>query len=98
MEENLNKEMLKRLDAIIFLLLEMKDKDGKASVKDKVKLLNDVGFGYNQIAKVLGKSPGNIAVQLNILKKEEEKNKEMVQKEAEPSQLAKGDDALKDGN
>src|SRR3989344_518544 len=66
-----NKEVVKRLDAIVALLLEIKDKDGKMQIKDKVKILNDAGLDYNQIAKILNKSPGNIAVQLTFLKKEE---------------------------
>jgi|SRR3989338_5291762 len=66
-----NKEIVKRLDTIVYLLLEMKDKDGKMQIKDKVRILNDAGLDYNQIAKILGKSPGNIAVQLTFLKKEE---------------------------
>jgi len=80
MKEDLNQEMLKRLDAIVFLLLEIKDKEGKMSVKNKVKLLSEVGFGYSQIAKVLGKNPGNIAVQLNIIKKEEESKSKQLSK------------------
>ena len=66
-----NREVVKRLDAIVALLLEIKDKDGKMQIKDKVKILNDAGLDYNQIAKILNKSPGNIAVQLTFLKKEE---------------------------
>ena len=66
-----NKEMVKRLDAIVALLLEIKDKDGKMQIKEKVRILNDAGLDYNQIAKILNKSPGNIAVQLTFLKKEE---------------------------
>ncbi len=66
-----NQEIIKRLDTIVYLLLEMKDRDGKMPIKDKVRLLNDAGLDYNQIAKVLGKSPGNIAVQLTMIKKEE---------------------------
>jgi len=62
-------EILKRLDTIVFLLLELKDRDGKMPLKDKIKLLNDAGLNYTQIANVLGRSPGSVAVQLSVLKK-----------------------------
>lgn len=77
-----NKEIVKRLDTIVYLLLEMKDKDGKMQIKDKVRILNDAGLDYNQIAKILGKSPGNIAVQLTFLKKEETDKAKLQKTEA----------------
>src|SRR3989344_19675 len=76
-----NKEILKRLDTIVYLLLEMKDRDGKMQIKDKVRILNDAGLNYNQIAKILGKSPGNIAVQLTTMKKEEVGKSKLMPKE-----------------
>lgn len=54
---------------MVYLLLELKDKDGKMPIKDKVKLLSEAGMDYNKIASVLGKTPGNIAVYLTTLKK-----------------------------
>lgn len=80
-----NKEILKRLDTIVFLLLELKDKDGKMPIIDKVKLLSDAGLDYNQIANVLGKTPGHIAVNLTNLKKLKASKKD--QKEDESRQV-----------
>jgi len=72
MKTDNNVEILKRLDAMVFLLLELKDRDGKMPLKNKIKLLNDAGLNYTQIANMLGRSPGSIAVQLTMLKKGKE--------------------------
>lgn len=61
------REMLKRLDVLIALALEPKTKD--MNVKDKVEILYNLGVGYKQIATILNKSSGNIAVIINSLKK-----------------------------
>ena len=71
METDPNQEIIKRLDTMVYLLLELNDKDHKMPIKEKVRMLNEAGLDYNQIAKVLGKSPGNVAVQLTLLKKKE---------------------------
>jgi len=68
-----DKEILKRLDTIVFLLLELKDKEGKMPLKEKIRLLNDAGLDYTQIARVLGKNAGNVAVQLTLIKKDSQK-------------------------
>ena len=82
-----SKDILKRLDTIVFLLLELKDKEGKMPLKEKIRLLNDAGLDYTQIARVLGRNPGSVAVQLTMMKKEgqkknKEENKTMVKKDA----------------
>jgi len=69
MKSDQTSEILRRLDTIVFLLLELKDREGAMPIREKVRLLNNAGLDYLQIAKVLGKTSGNIAVQLNILKK-----------------------------
>jgi len=69
MKTDNEQEIIKRLDTIVFLLLELKDKEGKMAVKEKVKLLGDAGLSYMQIAKVLNRSPGSIAAQLSQMKK-----------------------------
>ncbi len=83
MQTDDNKEILKRLDTMVYLLLELKDRDGKMPVKDKVKLLSETGMDYNQIASVLGKTPGNIAVYLTMLKKNKKESKNEEVKEDE---------------
>lgn len=66
---------------MVYLLLELKDRDGKMPIKDKIKLLSETGMDYNQIASVLGKTPGNIAVYLTMLKKSKKEIKEEGVKE-----------------
>ena len=68
-----SKEIIKRLDTIVFLLLELKDKEGKMLLKEKIRLLNEAGLDYTQIARVLGKDAGSVAVQLTMMKKENQK-------------------------
>ena len=60
-------QMLKRLDAIIALMLEPKVKD--LNTKEKVRILYNLGLDYNQIASILNKTSGNIAVIINSIKK-----------------------------
>ncbi|MBI2105617.1 hypothetical protein HYT56_02135 [Candidatus Woesearchaeota archaeon] len=60
-------QVLKRLDAMISLMLEPKAKD--LAIKEKVEILYNIGLDYNQIAGILNKTPGNIAVIINSLKK-----------------------------
>ncbi|MFH1326660.1 MAG: hypothetical protein ABIH59_00855 [archaeon] len=79
-----DKEILKRLDTIVFLLLELKDKEGKMPLKEKIRLLNDAGLDYTQIAKVLGKNAGNIAVQLTLMKKDSQKK---IKPKAKPKDI-----------
>jgi len=68
-----SKEILKKLDTIVFLLLELKDKEGKMPLKEKIGLLNNAGLDYTQIARLLGRNPGSVAVQLTMMKKENQK-------------------------
>ncbi len=60
-------QVIKRLDAMIALMLEPKIRD--SSIKEKVKILYNIGLDYNQIAGILSKKPGNIAVIINSIKK-----------------------------
>jgi len=76
------KEIIKRLDTVVFLLLELKDKEGKMLLKEKIRLLNEAGLDYTHIARVLGRDPGSVAVQLTMMKKEgQKKAKEEVKTE-----------------
>jgi hypothetical protein len=60
-------QIIKRLDAIIALMLEPKTKD--MNIKEKVEMLYLLGLDYNQIAAILNKKPGNVAVIINAIKK-----------------------------
>jgi len=65
-KKDYNEQVLKRLDSIIALMLEPQAKD--MNVKGKVEILYKLGLNYTQIAVILNKTPGNIAV-INLLKK-----------------------------
>jgi len=60
-------QMLKRLDILIALALEPNMKD--MNIKNKVETLYNLGLEYTQIAAILNKTPGNIAVIINSIKK-----------------------------
>ena len=66
-KKELGEQIVKRLDAVISLMLEPKAKD--LNIKERVELLYNLGFDYNHIARILNKTPGNIAVIINSLKK-----------------------------
>ena len=63
MAEKRNEEyLLVRLDIIIRLLAEILIKDKKSSVGDTVQLMNSIGLGPKDIAKIFGKkSPTDVA-------------------------------------
>lgn len=65
--KDFDQQVVKRLDVLIALMLEPKTKE--LNIKEKVKLLYNIGMGYNQIASILNKSPNNIAVIINKIKK-----------------------------
>jgi hypothetical protein len=66
-KKDFEEQVVKRLDAMIALMLEPKAKD--LAIKEKVEILYNIGLDYNQIASILNKTPGNIAVIINSLKK-----------------------------
>ena len=66
-KRDFEQQIVKRLDAIISLMLEPKTED--FGVKEKVKILYNLGFDYKQIAAILNKNANNIAVTINSLKK-----------------------------
>lgn len=64
---NTNKEVLVKLDLLV-KLTAANAVDGK-DFKDQVRLLSSVGLMPKEIADILGKSPNNVSVTLNYLKK-----------------------------
>ncbi|MBS3077359.1 hypothetical protein J4233_03740 [Candidatus Pacearchaeota archaeon] len=70
-KKDFEEQILRRLDAVIALMLEPQTKE--MNVKDKVERLYNLGLDYNQIATILNKTPGNIAVIINSLKKKDGK-------------------------
>lgn len=55
-EENYEKGVLKRLNAIISLLMEIRDREGEKPLREKISLLARSGFSYKEIAEIIGKT------------------------------------------
>ena len=62
-------DVLKRLNAIVYLLAELNSKGDIRSSREKIGLLNKAGLNYKEIAELLGKSPNYVSVELNTLRK-----------------------------
>jgi len=74
---NQNEKIIKRLDAIIGLLLDLiKRKDRKLSERDKIEALYRRDFGVGEIGVILGKDSTKISKQLYFVKKKRKKGKE----------------------
>lgn len=67
MSEDKNEEILKRLNLVVYLLLENVKKD--ASLREKIDFLNKAGLSNKEIAEILNKSQNYVAVELNALRK-----------------------------
>ena len=62
--------ILKRLDAIIGILLETSRPEGRQiQMKDRVRILHNSGMRPIEIARILGISITNVSVVLNDLRK-----------------------------
>ncbi len=59
----------KRLDAIISILLNP-TKFQESSNREKIYQLSSLDFNYNEVAKLLNISPGLVAKEKSVLKKE----------------------------
>lgn len=68
--------IVKRLNMVITLLIELVK--GESSSREKIRLLSDAGFDYKEIASILNKDKGYIAVELNTLKTKDKKIKETL--------------------
>ncbi len=63
------KEIVKRLDAILNVLLESSPAEGKKlPMSRRVQLLYQAGLRPSEIARILGKTPSYIAVELSRIK------------------------------
>ncbi len=77
-EENIEKstllELNKRLGVVISLLLRMVQKDERSiSLKEQVRILDDLGMRPRDIAEILGRSQPHINKELVGLRKEKNK-------------------------
>ncbi len=69
-KEEPNEDIIKRLNALIYLNIKREMKENKSeSVREYILLLNSLGFRYNEIANIFGKSPTYIASELTLMKK-----------------------------
>jgi len=67
---NTEEEVMKRLNAIVYLLTELTSRGEAQSGREKIRLLHKAGLDYKEIAELLGKTPNHVAVELNALKRE----------------------------
>jgi hypothetical protein len=65
-------EISGKLDKIL-KLLAIDAVKGYSTEQGKIELLDSIGFRPTEIAKFLNKSPENVNVQLNIIRKKKEK-------------------------
>lgn len=77
MDNNFEKEILKKFEIIIKLLTvsSLSSLKGEKQL-EKIKILNGVGLSPKDIAELLGTSSNNVSVALNKLKKKNEGKKE----------------------
>jgi hypothetical protein len=65
-------EISEKMDKML-RLLALETVKGIAVEQGKIELLDSLGFRPIEIAKLLNKSPDNVSVQLNIIRKKKEK-------------------------
>lgn len=61
-------DITKRLDVIIYLLLDKKRNEGKSN-REIIKELSELGLKDTEICKMLGKSRSYVAKELTLIKK-----------------------------
>ncbi len=67
-------DVLKRLDAIVLLLMNLIPRNAEApSVRDQIRLLASVGIGPAEIGRMLGKSTSAITSELAKMNKKHRK-------------------------
>lgn len=68
-----DKEIIRRLDAVLGVLLELSPADGKKwSVSKRIEFLGDRGYRSNEIGKIVGRSTAFVGVILNRYKRRTE--------------------------
>ncbi len=69
-------ELNKRLGVVISLLLRMIPKEGGTSLKEQVRVLDDLGMRPRDIAEILGRTQPHINKELAGLRKKKDKKHE----------------------
>ena len=75
-------EISEKLDKIL-KLLSIDAVKGYSTEQEKIELLDSLGFRPIEIAKFLNKSPDNVSVQLNIIRKKKKTPKTTTKPEIE---------------
>lgn len=63
-----SKDIIKRLDVVIYLLLKQ-SQEQDTTTRQMIKELNDIGLKDYEIAKIFGKSRSYISSELTLLKR-----------------------------
>ena len=72
----LNSKVVKRLELIIYLLLQQRKREIEIPKKEIIQELYGWGFSDIEIAKILGKSRGYISGEITQFRKSKKKEKE----------------------
>ncbi len=76
-----NADVVKRLDAILNALLERPVPEGKRlSMMKRIEILNSSGLRNIEIARILGVTPANVGVMLNLMRKKSAQGKKSGKK------------------
>lgn len=94
--DDLLKEISGKLDKMLKLLAADTIR-GYGKEQEKIELLDSLGFRPVEIAKFLNKSPDNVSVQLNLIRKKKEKSAKTVTKTEDEQTVAQGTETQKEG-
>lgn len=72
------RDAVKRLDAIINILLETSGVSKPLSMQRRIEILYGAGLRPIEISRILGKSLTNVSVQLNLLRKKKSKKEKVA--------------------
>ena len=71
---NPENSLLKKIDSKLGTLIALQMVEEKPTkLKDKIKLLNDLGLENSEIASILGTSPGLVSKEKSLLNKKRKK-------------------------
>jgi hypothetical protein len=94
--DDLLKEISGKLDKMLKLLVADTIK-AYGREQEKIELLDSLGFRPVEIAKFLNKSPDNVSVQLNLIRKKKEKPATTVTKAEDRQTFAQSIETQKEG-